>query len=1043
MVINDIGRVTPIWRGFYSAAATYELNDIVIDTAGSVWWHKSEELTTGVIPEAGEIWDAVIDMSVFSALIQAAITTAQTAVQAAQAAETGVAEDVRRAETAAQSAEASAEAASESAAGVGALAQAAEQSKTEAQTAATQAAASASSAGTSAASAGSSAQTAEAAKTAAQTAATQAAGSAETASGAAAVVEQKKAEAIAAIEAKGEEVLESIPEDYTELTGDVGDLKTQISDVTEVGFNLYNPAKNNPDKYLNTNNGKAEDSEVYAVSDYIPVPSGKTIRTVGVSNDVWSSARTVRSNCVYSAENEEAFLSGDNSMSTAYTYTNSTNTTQYIRYTIFVNSSDYTVTKLMVYYYDGVVPVESDYVPYKLWVDSDSIKTDEIAENIMDGNNEIKTSIENIVPALKKSVDYENTHYEWFKAIASGARYHINLGQDNNKYKITPALGLWIKLQGFVNSDYSDNPIPYETSALTGEQYLETKSSETGYYYRFNLGNDESRNPSATELANSTPYILRNVILNEKWLTPEETKYLSKTKNLYNPDIVIPTAYCNTTTGKITEDVHDYSVIAISVPAGKIVFVSANVDGKANRQLAYSVRSNCVVDYTGAVVTSDTNTATAYTYTNSGVNSVTVYFNLWYQSATHTAENVMIEIVDNVSDVKVTDYIPYGWEFTEEIVPDVSKGAFSDSLNRIENVENIIGTPKPWFLNEIQTTADTIRELTTKPNLTFNIITDTHVRPDKEYSVRQNLDSIANIKALNRICHTDGFVHLGDFVAQSMYTEDEATNDEVYATLQEYVKKYSDTNSHAYATNGNHDGKEANIYQQYEWYAICGRNNTDYAVKDGGTNYFYVDYPRINTRCIFMATPDNIDDANTAIFGYSARMLEWLVEEALDTPDNYNVIMFAHIAPFYSYGMADGMLNRDDFYGICKAYNEQDDYTGTVQNADFTGKSGTKIIAYICGHSHGDAVLEAGETVTGTDAQGDPVTTTNEMPCPVINIGAGFLTTTPMSDYGAVAPARADKTVTQDLWDTMVYRPDLNKIYMVRFGAGNDREIDV
>ena len=44
MATNDIGRVTPIWRGFYSAATTYELNDIVIDTAGSVWWHKSEEM---------------------------------------------------------------------------------------------------------------------------------------------------------------------------------------------------------------------------------------------------------------------------------------------------------------------------------------------------------------------------------------------------------------------------------------------------------------------------------------------------------------------------------------------------------------------------------------------------------------------------------------------------------------------------------------------------------------------------------------------------------------------------------------------------------------------------------------------------------------------------------------------------------------------------------------------------------------------------------------------------------------------------------------
>ena len=66
MATNDIGRVTPIWRGFFSAATTYELNDIVIDTAGSVWWHKSEELTTGVIPEVGEIWDAAVWAAFFA-----------------------------------------------------------------------------------------------------------------------------------------------------------------------------------------------------------------------------------------------------------------------------------------------------------------------------------------------------------------------------------------------------------------------------------------------------------------------------------------------------------------------------------------------------------------------------------------------------------------------------------------------------------------------------------------------------------------------------------------------------------------------------------------------------------------------------------------------------------------------------------------------------------------------------------------------------------------------------------------------------------------
>lgn len=220
MAVNDIGRVTPIWRGFFSAATTYELNDIVIDTAGSVWWHKSKELTTGVIPEAGEIWDAVIDMSVFSGLIQAAITTAQTALAAAQEAVAEVTADTERAETAARNAEASALSASESAAGVGALAQAAEKAKNAAQTAASQAAASASSAGASATSAGSSAQAAETAKTGAETA--QSAAEAALASTIAA-----KNAAITEIEEKGEEVLESIPDDYTALAGRVSTLEDE------------------------------------------------------------------------------------------------------------------------------------------------------------------------------------------------------------------------------------------------------------------------------------------------------------------------------------------------------------------------------------------------------------------------------------------------------------------------------------------------------------------------------------------------------------------------------------------------------------------------------------------------------------------------------------------------------------------------------------------------------------------------------------------------------------------------------------------------
>ena len=135
MATNDIGRVTPIWRGIYSDAASYELNDIVLDAGGSVWWHVSAEITTGTAPGSGETWAPVIDMRIFAEDIRTAIEEAQAAVQEAEEARSGVTADADRAETAAENAEIYARNASESAADVGAYAQAAEAAKTAAQTA--------------------------------------------------------------------------------------------------------------------------------------------------------------------------------------------------------------------------------------------------------------------------------------------------------------------------------------------------------------------------------------------------------------------------------------------------------------------------------------------------------------------------------------------------------------------------------------------------------------------------------------------------------------------------------------------------------------------------------------------------------------------------------------------------------------------------------------------------------------------------------------------------------------------------------------------
>lgn len=227
MADNIIGRVTPIWRGSYSNGVTYDLNDIVIDSGGSVWWHKGRDKTTGIAPASGTVWAAVIDMTVFDTAIQQAIATAQEALRLAQEAVSEVTTDVERAETAAQNAETSAQAAARSATAAGTSAGSAASSASSASASAQSADEDAQSAADSAIAAAGSASAAEASATAASGSASAAAASAASAASAVTEVEQRKAAAIQAIDAEGAEVLASIPADYTALSSDVAVLKAR------------------------------------------------------------------------------------------------------------------------------------------------------------------------------------------------------------------------------------------------------------------------------------------------------------------------------------------------------------------------------------------------------------------------------------------------------------------------------------------------------------------------------------------------------------------------------------------------------------------------------------------------------------------------------------------------------------------------------------------------------------------------------------------------------------------------------------------------
>lgn len=259
MATTDIGRAVPLLRGEYDPAQTYELNDIV-SLNGSLYWHYSHEVTTNVAPQATSTWKVVLSLTD----AEGYIARAETAAEEAESAK----DDAVTAKTAAETASATATGASEAATAAKDdavtarnAAQTAETGAVEAKNAAVsakdEAVTAASSAGTSATNASNSAGTAEYyaenAETAAETATTkagEASASATTASSAATTATEAKNTAVssattattkageastsatsaASSAATAQAVKDSIPEDYSELSEDVGDLKTQFDD---------------------------------------------------------------------------------------------------------------------------------------------------------------------------------------------------------------------------------------------------------------------------------------------------------------------------------------------------------------------------------------------------------------------------------------------------------------------------------------------------------------------------------------------------------------------------------------------------------------------------------------------------------------------------------------------------------------------------------------------------------------------------------------------------------------------------------------------
>lgn len=332
-----------------------------------------------------------------------------------------------------------------------------------------------------------------------------------------------------------------------------------------------------------------------------------------------------------------------------------------------------------------------------------------------------------------------------------------------------------------------------------------------------------------------------------------------------------------------------------------------------------------------------------------------------------------------------------------------------------------LDAPQNYFMQEVEETADTILSKMDNECLVLNVLTDTHLSVDDENNIRRNKNTYENIKAVNERVYSDGIVHLGDLNLPSPKITTQFVANQLINTQRSYMAQ---ANENVYMVIGNHDGVLGGLPVEKAVYGALSKHNEKYVTREANNDYFYADFTKLKIRCIFLATSQKISESY--MFGCSATQVEWL-SESLNTGDDWSVMVFSHVSPFYADRQTDPQLqsefvNKAAVVGLLNAYDNHTQYSDGTYSADFSGYASTRIVSWVCGHAHMDYINRD-----------------NDLGCPVITLApSGVYYPSGVVPETAIVQSRKDYDVTQDLWSTLIYRPDEDKLYVVRFGAGDD-----
>lgn len=310
-------------------------------------------------------------------------------------------------------------------------------------------------------------------------------------------------------------------------------------------------------------------------------------------------------------------------------------------------------------------------------------------------------------------------------------------------------------------------------------------------------------------------------------------------------------------------------------------------------------------------------------------------------------------------------------------------------------INNITNPMASIFADEVKTTINTAKEKMTSPAIVVGVITDTHINNVKApYYLR----ATQNMKTVCETLSFDITAHLGDLIDGGTTKAEEIEN------ISFGIKNLLNVGGkRIVAVVGNHDNNGLNpsaLFTEQELYGQMQQFSQTVVVRDGITSNYYVDYPNLKIRIIFV-------DSCYQAKGFTTDTIDWVSTIMANAPSDYGFVFFTHEPTRGSLisTTSGEVVNGAAFEAVLAQY-------------------GTRVYGYFHGHTHFDNVSYI-----------------NGYPEVSITCGQPYAYPTTYIPQGATVPSRTIGDVTQDAWDVVVILPNENKFELIRFGAGNDRTI--